>query len=396
MRYSRSPVLSLLLAVSLLLPALPVVAADHADSPNAGFDRATDIADVFAFVDPVDPSQVVLVLTFAGFIVPGENSNFGTFDPNVQYKFSIENTGDATPDGFIEIRFGSRTPPTPQTATITMPDGRVFHAPATNPSATSATAPTPTITTDATTGVTFFAGLADDPFFFDIPAFGRFVASVQAGHPDATVFQRGRDSFAGYNVQAIALRIPAVQLRGTAGNVIGVNATTSRQQRQILLKDGSIRGLGRWVAVDRMGNPAINVALIPFSRKNEYNVATTEDDANGRFADDIIATLTALGTNATNIGILANVAVVHGDFLRLDTTLANTGPGGGDNASAGFPNGRRLGDDTIDTILFFIANQNALSDNANANDVARRDFFPYVGPPQQPREPGTLDDSTRN
>ena len=277
-----------------------------------------------------------------------------------------------------------------------MPDGRVFTAPVTNPSATSATAPTPTITTDATTGVTFFAGLSDDPFFFDIPGFGRFVASVQAGHPDATVFQRGRDSFAGYNVQAIALRVPAVQLRGTAGNVIGVNATTSRRQRQILLKDGSIRGLGRWVAVDRMGNPAINVALIPFARKNEYNVATTEDDANGRFADDIIATLTALGTNATNIGILANVAVLHGDFLRLDTTLANTGPGGGDNASAGFPNGRRLGDDTIDTILFFIANQNALSDNANANDVARRDVFPYLGPPQQPRDSGTIDDLTRN
>ena len=46
MRYCRSPLLSLLVAVSLLLPALPVIAADHADSPNDAFDRATDIADV--------------------------------------------------------------------------------------------------------------------------------------------------------------------------------------------------------------------------------------------------------------------------------------------------------------------------------------------------------------
>ena len=111
MRYFRSPFLSALLAVSLLLPSVPVIAADHADSPNAGFDRAADIADIFAFVDPVDPSQVVLILTFAGFIVPGENNNFGTLDPNVRYRFLIENTGDATPDGFIDVQFDPRTPP---------------------------------------------------------------------------------------------------------------------------------------------------------------------------------------------------------------------------------------------------------------------------------------------
>ena len=50
----------------------------------------------------------------------------------------------------------------------------------------------------------------------------------------------------------------------------------------------------------------------------------------------------------------------------------------------------------IDTILFFIANQNPLGDNVNANDVTRRDVFPYLAPPQQPRVPGTIDDNTRN
>jgi hypothetical protein len=77
-----------------------------------------------------------------------------------------------------------------------------------------------------------------------------------------------------------------------------------------------------------MGNPAINVALIPFPRKNEYNLASPQDDADGRFANDIIGTLTALGANATNIGILAQVAVVRGDFLRLNLKQANSGPGG--------------------------------------------------------------------
>jgi hypothetical protein len=144
-----------------------------------------------------------------------------------------------------------------------------------------------------------------------------------------------------------------------------------------------------------MGVPAINVALIPFSRKDEYNNGTTQDDANGRFANSIVGTLQALGTNSTNIGILASVAVARGDFLRLNLATPNSGPGGGNNANAGFPNGRRLGDDVIDTILFFVANQTPLSDNVNANDVPRTDTFPYFGRPHQPRTSGT-DDSTRN
>ena len=87
--------------------------------------------------------------------------------------------------------------------------------------------------------------------------------------------------------------------------------------------------------------------------------------------------------------------MVKGDFLRLNFSSANTGTGGGNNAGAGFPNGRRLRDDVIDTILFFIANQNTLGDNVNANDVPFRDTFPFLAAPQQPRASGT-DDNTRN
>ena len=154
--------------------------------------------------------------------------------------------------------------------------------------------------------------------------------------------------------------------------------------------------VGGQLDVDREGVPAVNVALVPYPRKNEYNLATTIDDAAGRFAGSIVGTLTALGTNATNIGILASVAVSKGDILRLDLTKANSGPGGGNVAGAGFPNGRRLSDDVIDTILFFVANQNPLGDNVNANDVPFRDSFPFFGAAQQPRNPGTVDDNTRN
>ncbi len=513
----------LALGVALVL-AVPLRAADHGDGPATSNDPSADIGDVYLFLDPNDNSQVVMEMTTRGFLVPSEASNMGIFDPSVAYRFNLETTGDAIPDASITVTFSPRTSTSvAQTATIRMTNatGTVFSftAPATNPSLTTSP-PTRVITTDPTSGVSFFAGEVDDPFFFDIVGFNRFVASVLAGSPDPSQFARARDSFAGYNTMAIALKIPASLLAST-NNILGVYGSTLRASRHydptlinvstrgrvdtgadVLIggfviggsdpKRVIIRGVGpslaafnvpgtlanpllnlyneagaviatddnwqdtqgpeitasgyapgnanestiiatlmpgRYTAilsgvagqtgvglievfdlnaaspgsidfgqlkrVDRMGVPAVNVALIPFSRKDEYNLATPEDDAAGVFANDIVATLTALGTNSTNIGILANIAVANGDYLRLNMTTANSGNGGGNNAGAGFPNGRRLGDDVIDTLLFFIANQNTLGDNVNSNDVPLNDTFPFFGNSQQPRANG-VDDNTRN
>ena len=402
----RKPIyaaLAVIVAFMMLWSSVPQTdAADHGDAPLADEDRPIDIDDVYLFLDPNDNSKVVIIGTLYGFIVPGEAVNFGAFDSRVRYLVGLETTGDARLDQSIEIRFSKRTSPTtPQTATITLPFGEVMQAPTTLPTLADA-ANAPVITVDSATGISFFAGPADDPFFFDIPGFNRFVASVLAGAPNAAALQRGRDSFAGYNVQAFALSIPISYLRlqssgaNPAGNILGVNLQTQRQRRTVIQKDGTLVGTGGFMTLDRMGNPAVNVALIPFARKDEYNFASTTDDANGRFAGDIIATLQALGTNNTNIGILANVAVLNGDLLRLNLATANSGTGGGNNAGAGFPNGRRLQDDVIDTILFFVANQNTLGDSVNANDVTFRNTFPFLAAPQQPRAPGTIDDNTRN
>jgi hypothetical protein len=102
--------------------------------------------------------------------------------------------------------------------------------------------------------------------------------------------------------------------------------------------------------------------------------------------------------------VLAGIAVTNGDLLRLNLQIPNTGPGGGDNPGsvgnpAGFPNGRRLRDDTIDTLLTIITNQPqgaTFGDNVNANEKPLQDFFPFLALPNQPFPPGTLDDLTRN
>jgi hypothetical protein len=148
--------------------------------------------------------------------------------------------------------------------------------------------------------------------------------------------------------------------------------------------------------IDRMGVPGVNVALVPFSRKDEYNTSNPREDATGRFAGDIVANLQKLGTDNTSINILAGIAVTNGDFLRLNLNTPNTGTGGGNNTNAAFPNGRRFGDDAIDTLLFLINNRAPLSDNVNSNEVAFQNVFPFLAPSHQPRDTGVIDDRTRN
>ena len=91
------------------------------------------------------------------------------------------------------------------------------------------------------------------------------------------------------------------------------------------------------------------------------------------------------------------MAVTRGDYLRLDTKIPNTGEKGGINPGAAFPNGRRLADDTIDTLIFIISNGAITTgDNVNASDVPPANTFPFLALSQQPRDPGVIDDNTRN
>jgi len=391
----------------LLFAPRPLVpearAADHGDGPFASAERAGDIGDAFMFLDPNDNSKVIMAMTVQGFIVPGESVSFTVFDPTIRFRFEIETTGDARPDKFIDVSFSPRTSSTgPQTATAVLPSFAAITAPTTVPSEDD-TAPEPVVTTDPSTGVSFFAGEVDDPFFFDIPGFNRFVASVLAGSPDLTQLQRGRDSFAGYNTLAIAFRLPVTMITRDPDGEIGLEVRTQRApgprtSNPFSVSPGDrLSGSTQFTNIDRMGNPAVNVALIPFALKDAYNAASELDDANGKFAGAIVKTLTALGTSSDNINTLAQIAVVRGDYLRLKVSQPNSGPGGGNNAAAAFPNGRRLGDDTIDTILTVVTNGVAVGgDHVDHNDVPLRDEFPFFAAPQQPRAPGVIDDNTRS
>jgi hypothetical protein len=374
------------IAFALLLTlSTPVArAADHRDGPVIiGNPPGADIADVFLFLDPNVNTQLVVIAAVSGFIVPGEAISSAFFDPKLRYRFNFETTGDAVADKTIDVTFSKKSSPTTaQTATIRFSSPQqTFSAPATN-ATIDTTAPLQIVTT-LPNGAQFFAGETDDAFFFDIPAELRWVDSILAGQRDDSHLTRARDSFAGYNTINIALRVPVSLLGTSSAGVIGLNFATEK-------------GVAPFKQVDRMGVPAINALFIPFARMGEYNAAKPLDDANGRFAADITATLKALGTNDANVAVLTRIAVSNGDLLRLDVNIPNTGLQGGTNPEAAFPNGRRLADDVIDTINTIINNGSFLGDNVNANDVAFQSKFPFLALSHQPRLPGTVDDNTRN
>jgi Domain of unknown function (DUF4331) len=382
-------------AITFLAGLPPSMAADHGDAPFASVKRSADLNDLYVFLDPNNNDRVVVILTAVGFTVPGEAVNFSVFDHELVFEFQFETTFDARPDQLIQVRFSRKrmSGANPQTATITLPDGERFRA-LTTSSNLGDVPPEPTITTGPE-DILFFAGSADDPFFFDIPGFARFVTSVLGGAADPAQLERGRDSFAGYNTLAIAFSFPVSFFGPLSNDTLGVSvavsnpSVTNPRRRQI----------------DQAGNPGVNVVFVPLDLDDVQNRSSTVQNTRGRIPAAILDTLQALGTSDDGIDILTDLVITNGDFVRVDTTIPNTGPGGGDNPDAGFPNGRRLGDDVINTTLAIVTNGAVSSDNVDddTGDL-RRDEFPFLAPPIQPfpptNPPGTpessVDDLTQN
>ncbi|MDQ3621280.1 MAG: DUF4331 domain-containing protein [Verrucomicrobiota bacterium] len=423
----RASFLATVAGVALsLIGIMRLHGSDHIDSPTITQDRGSDIADVYAFLDPNDNSQVILIASTQGFVVSGEHFGMVIFDHNIRYRFEIENTGDAKPDMFLDVNYSpglGRV--TNQTATITLrrrdsfgknndddddkdDKGRgrrdllSFKALTTvsDQEPQPEPAPAPVVTVDPRSGAKFFGGAGDDPFFLDDTGANRFVASSinNPGKPDRSLlgFREGRDTYAGFNTMITAVSVPASLLRGNS-TVIGVNFVCQRRFAQLNI-GGAVVGTGPYVTVDRQGTPLVNNGLIPPPRKNEYNGASTEDDARGRFTGSIVQALRNFATDDAFINAILDVAQRNGDILRLDLQVQNFGPQGGNNPEGGFGNmgGRRLVDDVVDATFTMINNGVPLSDFVDANEVPFRDVFPFVADPTQPFPPGqNPDDGTR-
>jgi hypothetical protein len=334
------------LAASLTQTAGPpsARAADHLDAPGLtppGGSVQSDITDLYAFQAPTNPADTVLVLNVNGVI--GGNLTFGRGIPGVGntkgvvYNYNIDNNGDAVTDVNLRVRFGMPADDGSQgfevrrngKLLISMDEGR-----------STAFGAAPNIVTAG--DVKAFAGRRDDPFFFDLAAFlGLNGRTFCDGHQN--------DFFAGKDVSSIVLELPSSMLTADSAHPnIGVWASTNAGDTQI----------------DRMGRPAINTVFNHGDAKNLFNAGDPVNDWRD-FGASFVSTLTSLG--AANPTGLAHVLLP--DILTYDTS-----------SSAGFLNGRQLGDDVIDAELNLITN-GGLTGDCVPSDSTFSNTLPYLGSP---------------
>lgn len=221
-----------------------------------------------------------------------------------------------------------------------------------------------------------FVGQRKDPF---VIALGRTFDLLNL-NPLATT--GGVDDLIDKNVTSIVLEVEAACLTASGDPVIGGWTTASLRQGRLLNGSppsghsvGAKEG-GPWVQVSRLGMPLVNEVVIGLKDKDKFNTSKPKDD--GQFADYVTnPTFPALveilfssaGVRApTNFprqdlvtafltgvpGLNKPATVTASEMLRLNTSIPAVPKGAqnplgvlaGDNA--GFPNGRRPGDDIVD------------------------------------------------
>jgi len=272
-----------------------------------------------------------------------------------------------------------------------------------------------------------WSGQADDPFFLDLRVFDLVYGAQITGSP--CLFREAcDDTLAGFNMNAFALQVPKTALTkgGDGSGIVGTWTTAQRRSVRVQQADGSQNFMGDFVQVSRLGMPLVNEVVIPVGKKDRFNGSKPRND--GQFASHVLDPEVPHVVNAiyglpvpdcdddpgngidrscdlvpvflTGLsGLNQPPHVRASEMLRLNTNTPPCEPGscadysrlgviGGDNA--GFPNGRRLADDTIDVALRVVEGVlipghdptvDVLTDGVDQNDGAFQSIFPYLAVP---------------
>jgi hypothetical protein len=429
--------------LTLGFTAPPTEASSHREAPLISQDPLADNTDVYAFVSPADPGKVTLIANFVPLEAPYGGPNFFKFDDNVLYEIHVDNTGDAVEDITFQFRFVTETrngntflynvgPVTTiddpdlivlQRYTVTRVTGGRRTSNATALASNLLTAPNnvgrnsmpnyPALAAQAIHslpgGIRVFAGQREEGFYVDLARIFDLL-QVQAA---------GIDGTAGLNVHSIAIEVPIEQLTrngsrptspADAAAVIGVWSTASRPAVSVLRPGAAAENRGDWVQVSRLGHPLVNEVVIPRGMKDRFNASEPKDDAQfTSFVTDpeparLLTALFGLRVPPTPRNDLVQVfltgvpglnqppGVRAAEMLRLNVAIPpnrtsphRLGVVGGD--LAGYPNGRRPADDTVDIALTAVSGILVpgfgvlLGDGVNGNDAPYLDAFPYLGHP---------------
>ena len=224
-----------------------------------------------------------------------------------------------------------------------------------------------------------FVGQRREPFFI---AVGKIFDLFNL-NPLGPEVNGNNNDLAAKNVSSLIVEVPIACVTTAAEPVIGIFSTASVRQGRLIdptprsgLGFASIE-VGPWAQVSRLGMPLVNEVVIGLNDKDRFNASRPIND--GQFADYVtnptlpalIETLFPSVRAPTNFphtdlvaafltgiaGVNRPANVVPSEMLRLNTSIAATpaasqnplGVAAGDNA--GFPNGRRPGDDIVDLSL---------------------------------------------
>jgi hypothetical protein len=288
-----------------------------------------------------------------------------------------------------------------------------------------------------------FVGQRKDAFVvnlgstFDLVNYVPIEGDSEPGANDGGGFDGGitqspeNDDLADKNVTSIAIELPKSCVTD-GDDIIGVWTTASLPQARILNPQAAFGNTevngGALTQMSRLGNPLVNELVIGLQDKDTFSAAHPSGD--GQFIDYVThPTLPALlnvlfgGEGEENIaptniprndlvtafltgipGLNQPANVVGSDMLRLNTSTPvvtrdaqkTLGVIGGDNA--GFPNGRRPGDDVVDIALRVMmgnlchitalceagdapAGQVKFTDGAPIKAMQTLNVFPYLSTP---------------
>ena len=238
---------------------------------------------------------------------------------------------------------------------------------------------------DCATPGRVFVGQRKDPFVVNLgETFDLINIKLPATEFAANAEKAARDDLADKNVTTIAMELPIACLTSGTDPVIGGWTTAWIRDTRTMTSAASgfnanATYTGGYTQVSRLGMPLVNEVVIGLKDKDKFNGSQPADDA--QFAEYVTnptlptligALFGAAGVKApTNFprndlvtafltgvpGLNKPATVTPSEMLRLNTGIAAAPKGSqnrlgviaGDNA--GYPNGRRLGDDVVDISL---------------------------------------------
>ena len=302
----------------------------------------------------------------------------------------------------------------------------------------------------------FFAGQRADAFHVDLGSIFDLggLRPFNEAHVIPLTKMDGINSVQAYNVHSIAIQVPISDLTRrhdkptgvmSRASVIGVWTDASRRKSRMFNKaKGKFVGHGPYVQVSRLGNPLVNEVLIPMAEKDSWNVDEPRDDKSyAKYVNQpelakllpglypgVFKNLAAYKKNRADLNAILLTGIpggvvdgfqnytgpIESDMLRLNVAVPPSkeekklGLIGGD--AAGYPNGRRVGDDVVTIELRAIAGvtiplvdpsytpdgaASAVEDGTSTDPATVMKSFPYLGLPGggYQTKPGTTESSSK-